>query len=188
MMFVNTDFLLDHFSSLSKNQAIIYAHSVHVNPVSTYPVVHCEPFGKYMKDKYADDYLPLLLLTGNGSMTIYDQEFNRVKEALQRPPAGSIEFALNQIESDVFYFPVTSYFDTIVLSRFQGDRICPQEFFPYNLYQRYKGIFFIKGVSEFDDSRKEMNNAFENAERFLQRNKQRLKILEDIKKRLKIIA
>lgn len=100
---------------------------------------------------------------------------------MQRPPAESIEFALNQIESDVFYFPVTSYFDAIVLSRFRGDRICPQEFFPYNLYQRYKGIFFIKGVSEFDNSRKEMNNAFENAERFLQRNKQRFKALESIK-------
>ena len=187
VMFVNTNFLLDHFSSFSKNRTIIYAHSVHVNPVSTYPVVHCEPFGKYMKDKYADDYLPLLLLIGNGSMTIYDQEFNRGKEVLQRPPAESIESALNQIESDIFYFPMTSYFDTIVLSRFQGDRKSPREFYPYNLYQRYRGIFFIKNSFEPDDNGEKMS-AFDKAERVLMRNKQRLKILEDIKKRLKIIS
>ena len=106
VMFVNTNFLLDHFPSFSKNQAIIYAHSVHVNPVSTYPVVHCEPFGKYMKGKYADDYLPLLLLTGNGSMAIYDQEFNRRREELQRPPAESIESILNQIESSLCSYDI----------------------------------------------------------------------------------
>ena len=179
-MFVNTNFLLDYFSSFSKNRAIIYAHSVHANPVSTYPVVHCEPFGKYMKDKYADNYLPLLLLIGNGSMTIYDQEFNRGKEVLQRPPAECIESALNPIESDVFYFPMTSYFDTIVLSRFQGDRKSQREFYPYNLYQRYRGVFFIKSSSDFDDDRKRMS-AFDKAEIFLMRNKQRLKTLRDIK-------
>ena len=187
VMFVNTNFLLDHFPSFSKNQAIIYAHSVHVNPVSTYPVVHCEPFGKYMKGKYADDYLPLLLLTGNGSMAIYDQEFNRRREELQRPPAESIESILNQIESDVLYVPMTSYFDTIILSRFQGDRKTPREFYPYNLYQRYGGIFFIKNSFEPNDNREKMS-AFDKAERVLMRNKQRLKILEDIKKRLKIIS
>lgn len=187
VMFVNTNFLLDHFPSFSKNQAIIYAHSVHVNPVSTYPVVHCEPFGKYMKGKYADDYLPLLLLTGNGSMAIYDQEFNRRREELQRPPAESIESILNQIESDVLYVPMTSYFDTIILSRFQGDRKTPREFYPYNLYQRYGGIFFIKNSFEPNDNKEKMS-AFEKAERVLMRNKQRLKILEDIKKRLKIIS
>ncbi len=187
VMFVNTNFLLDHFPSFSKNQAIIYAHSVHVNPVSTYPVVHCEPFGKYMKGKYADDYLPLLLLIGNGSMAIYDQEFNRRREELQRPPAESIESILNQIESDVLYVPMTSYFDTIILSRFQGDRKTPREFYPYNLYQRYGGIFFIKNSFEPNDNREKMS-AFDKAERVLMRNKQRLKILEDIKKRLKIIS
>lgn len=182
-MFVNTNFLLDYFSSFSKNRAIIYAHSVHANPVSTYPVVHCEPFGKYMKDKYADNYLPLLLLIGNGSMTIYDQEFNRGKEVLQRPPAECIESALNPIESDVFYFPMTSYFDTIVLFRFQGDRKSQREFYPYNLYQRYRRVFFIKSSSDFDDDRKRMS-AFDKAEIFLMRNKQRLKTLRDIKKRI----
>lgn len=185
VMFVNTNFLLDHFPSFSKNQAIIYTHSVHVNPVSTYPVVHCEPFGKYMKGKYADDYLPLLLLTGNGSMAIYDQEFNRRREELQRPPAESIESILNQIESDVLYVPMTSYFDTIILSRFQGDRKTPREFYPYNLYQRYGGIFFIKNSFGPNDNREKMS-AFDKAERVLMRNKQRLKILEDIKKRIAV--
>ena len=152
-----------------------------------HPVVHCEPFGKYMKGKYADDYLPLLLLTGNGSMAIYDQEFNRRREELKRPPAESIESILNQIESDVLYVPMTSYFDTIILSRFQGDRKTPREFYPYNSIPTIWGDSFIKNSLNPNDNREKMST-FDKAERVLMRNKQRLKILEDIKKRLKIIS
>ena len=46
-------------------------------------------------------------------MAIYDQEFNRRREELQRPPAESIESILNQIESDVLYVPMTSYFSDV---------------------------------------------------------------------------
>lgn len=187
VMFVNTNFLLDQFSPLSDTKVVVYAHSVHVNPISTYPVVHCEPFGKYMKNRFSDDYLPLLLLVGNGSMTVYDQEFNKGKEALQRPPAKSLEFVLNQIDSDVLYFTITSHFDDLVLSRFQGDRKSPQEFYPYNLYQRYKGVFYIKNSWEFDGDRERVK-ALDKAEKFLLRNKNRLNILDDIKKRIKSVS
>lgn len=184
VMFINTNFLFEHFLPLPESKAIIYAHSVHINPISTYPVIHCEPFGKYMKNKYADDYLPLLFLVGNGSMTIYDQEFNKGKRVLHLPPAESIESALSQTENDVLYFPMTSYFNNIVLSRFQGDRKSSQEFYPYNLYQRYKGVFFIKNSSEFDDDREKIN-ASDKAAKNLMVIQQRLGILEDIKKRIK---
>ena len=66
--------------------------------------------------KYADAYVSLLLLTGNGSIII----FNRNKEEFQRPPVESIKSILNHIESGVFYFPMTFYFDAIGLSRFQS--------------------------------------------------------------------
>ena len=92
---------------------------------------------------------------------------------------------MNQIESDVLYVPMTSYFDTIILSRFQGDRKTPREFYPYNLYQRYGGIFFIKNSFEPNDNREKMS-AFDKAERVLMRNKQRLKTLQDIKKRIAV--
>lgn len=48
------------------------------------------------------------------------------------------------------------------------------------------GIFFIKNSFELNENREKMS-AFDKAERVLMRNKQRLRILEDIKKRLKII-
>ena len=78
--------------------------------------------------KYADAYVSLLLLTGNGSIII----FNRNKEEFQRPPVESIKSILNHIESGVFYFPMTSYFDAIGLSRFQSNMKFLREFYPYN--------------------------------------------------------
>ena len=48
-------------------------------------------------------------------------------------------------------------------------------------------IIFIKNSFELNENREKMS-AFDKAERVLMRNKQRLKILEDIKKRLKIIS
>ena len=48
--------------------------------------------------KYADAYVSLLLLTGNGSIII----FNRNKEEFQRPPVESIKSILNHIESGPF--------------------------------------------------------------------------------------
>lgn len=93
---------------------------------------------------------------------------------------------MNQIESDVLYVPMTSYFDTIILSRFQGDRKL-RESSILIIYTNDMGIFFIKNSFEPNDNREKMST-FDKAERVLMRNKQRLKILEDIKKRLKIIS
>lgn len=41
-------------------------------------------------------------------------------------------------------FPYVDFFNKIVLSRYKGDKHTIQEFYPYNLYQRYKGMLFIK--------------------------------------------
>ena len=60
---------------------------------------------------------------------------NRNKEEFQRPPVESIKSILNHIESGVFYFPMTSYFDAIGLSRFQSNMKFLREFYPYNFLE-----------------------------------------------------
>lgn len=183
VMFVNTKFLLDHFSASSDRKAVIYSHSVHINPISTYPVVHCTPLGKYLKEQYSDDYWPVLLLMGQGSATLSDGMLTNVERKLQNPPAGSIEALLNQVESNVSYIPVNLHFNHMLLSRIKGNRHTSQEFYPYNLYQRYKGIFFIK--NSFVESADKDNIISSNAiKQFLQRDRQRPKIVEDLRKRV----
>ena len=51
------------------------------------------------------------------------------------PPVESIKSILNHIESGVFYFPMTSYFDAIGLSRFQSNMKFLREFYPYNFLE-----------------------------------------------------
>ena len=69
------------------------------------------------------------------------------------------------------------------LSRMKGNRHTSQEFYPYNLYQRYKGIFFIK--NPFVENRDKDSIILSNAiKHFLQRERQRPKILEDLKRRV----
>lgn len=183
VMFVNTKFLLDHFSASSNRKAVVYSHAVHINPISTYPVVHCTPLGKYLKEQYSDDYWPVLLLIGQGSATLSDGMLTNVERKLQNPPAGSIESLLNQVESNVSYIPMISHFNHMSLSRMKGNRHTSQEFYPYNLYQRYKGIFFIK--NPFVENRDKDSIILSNAiKHFLQRERQRPKILEDLKRRV----
>ena len=180
VMFVNTKFLLEYFSVPVAMKSIVYAHNVHVNPVSTFPAVHCDPFGMYMKKQYSNDYIPLLILIGKGSATVYDWQYNEKEKDLQHPPVGSIELFLNQQESNVCYFPMSTFFNKIVLSRYKGDKHTIQEFYPYNLYQRYKGMLFIKEEYENENIKKEIKSVDEIRATLSIRNKRRLKFLESI--------
>ena len=63
-----------------------------------------------MKKQYSNDYIPLLILIGKGSATVYDWQYNKKEKDLQHPPVGSIELFLNQQESNVCYFPMSTFF------------------------------------------------------------------------------
>ncbi len=183
VMFANTDFLLNYFSALSTIRTIVYAHSAHVSPVSSYPAVHCTPFGKYMKEKYPDDYFSLFFLIGHDSATVYDSNYNRTTKTLQSPPTGSLEAFLDQVDSDVFYYPLTSRFNKMVLSRFKGSSHILQEFYPYNLYRRCDGVIYIKNTISGGHKGK-TTQIDEEIRKFRVRIEQRLKNLEEIKKRI----
>ena len=183
VMFLNAKFLIDKFAKDKDVKTIIYEHAAHINPISTYPAVPCTPFGRYMHDEYSENYSPLLLLVGTGESRVYEGAFNVKNKLLISPPENSIEYYLSNSEINTFYTPLTSDFDKLMLSRYKGNRHIAQEFFPFNLYQRYKGIFYINNAD--NESSEENDISFdEAAEKHIVIIKNREKIVEEIKKRI----
>lgn len=185
VMFVNTTFLLNQLLTAQNRKAIVYGYAVHINPVSTYPAIPCKPFGAYMKEAFSDEYSPLLILTGLGNSIAYDDKYNRSDSILHELPMNSAVLFLNSYEKDLFYLPITSGFDKLVLSRFKGSHHILQEFFPYNLYQRYKGLFFVNSLINTNNTNKNKDMFFDEArERFISKIKNREKVIDTIKKRI----
>lgn len=184
VMFVNAAFLIDKFAAAPSTKVMINAHGVHLNPISTYPAIHCDPMGMYMKRKFSDDYSPLTLLVGGGNVVAYNADYDKVEKPLMSPPVGSIEYFLKSLNKEVLFLPMTSDFNKLVLSRFKGSAHISQEFYPANFYQRYDGVFFIN--NSIDKANPETNNhSFKEArDKFILKNKQRQKILEEIKQRI----
>lgn len=184
IMFVNADFLINRFAAAPGTKVVFYAHCAHINPISTYPAIHCNPMGLYMKRKYADDYCPLALLVGEGEVIAYNADYDKVENTLVSPPIGSIEYFLKSLKQEVLFLPVTSDLNRIVLSRFKGSHHIAQEFYLANFYQRYAGIFFINNLIYNTRPEKRKLSFKEASEEFMMKNKQRQKILENIKQRI----
>lgn len=183
VMFINTKFLIDNFSNDKK--VLIYGHSVHMNPVSTYPAVPSKPFGFYMKEEYPNEYKSLLILIGQGYTVAYDAKYNRIEKPLEAPPNNSIEYLLSSFEKDVLYIPLTQDFNKLILSRFKGSHHLSQEFYPFNLYQRHDGIFFIKSSTHRGNKENKKELSFEEARnRFLNKIKAREKLVNQIRKNI----
>lgn len=183
VMFVNSTFFIDNFSTVNHPKVIIYGHSSHINPISTFPAVPCNSFGMYMKETYSKDYFPFLFSIGSGKAFAYDATYNKEQLLLMNPPKESMEFFLNSFEDDIIYFPLTPYFNKLILSRFKGSHHIAQEFFPFNLYQRYCGIFFIKNAI-IQNEEKEL--LFDEArDRFMLKNQKRSKSLSELQERIR---
>jgi erythromycin esterase-like protein len=141
VMFVNVSFLFDLYCKDNYN-AVIYAHSSHVNPVSSYPAIADKPFGYYMREKFGAAYKSFLLTTGSGEVTAMTLTGIK-KQPLQRPPVESIEHNLDNLTDSCVFVKLTPEFDKMISARFKGTTHLPQEFYPVNPYQRYDGIFFV---------------------------------------------
>lgn len=184
VMFANAKFLIDTFNNDKNTQTIIYGHAVHVNSASTFPAVPATSLGTYLQKAYTNNYWPIVLLVGKGTTTAYDEEFNRVEKPLSNAPTNSIEHTLSHLQADISYLPLTSVFDHITLSRFKGSHHIHQEFYPFNLQQRFRGAFFIKNATNGDEKQAEVNH--ENpAEAFRKKLQQRHITLQKIQMNLK---
>ena len=148
VMFLNTKFLIEKYSYYPDAKTVICAHTTHLNPVSTYPALTCKPFGAYLKETYGDDFTSLLFLIANGETIASDLDYYRKYLPLKESPENSLEYLLSSFDATTFFLPLTPDFNKLVVSRFIGSHYSYQEFFPYNLYQRAEGVFFIKGAKQ----------------------------------------
>lgn len=181
VMFLNTRFLIDRFSPVGCGKVAVYGHTVHLNPVSTYPTGASAPFGRYMSETYGEEYVPLLLLVGEGSTLAFDAAYNRVDAPLLPPPLHSMENLLYSVNDDLFYVPMSDDFNHLLLSRFKGSHHILREFYPFNLYQRCRGIFFIKqGVSS--PEWREGQSVKKTSDRHISAVKRRKKMIDAIQK------
>lgn len=181
-----TQFLINKYAKEKSSKVFVYAHAVHTNPVSTYPAVHCEPMGSYLRKAFGSDYCSLIITTEGGDAIATDFQFGTKDKALGKAPTNSLECYLNSLTDCSIYFPLNASFNQLVLTRFKGAYHSPEEFYPTNLYQRFSGVFFIK-----HDNR---NNVFVREESFEEVSKEvitnanhRKEILKEMELRLKVI-
>lgn len=108
------------------------------------PAVPCTSFGRFIRETYSESYSPLLFWVGGRESRAYDKHFNIKNKLLRKPPENSIEYSLSNSEDNTFYVPLTPDFDKLILSRFKRSHHISQEFYVFNLYQRYKGVFLMR--------------------------------------------
>lgn len=147
IMAVNTQYFVDKFSK-DKSPVIVYGHSSHINPISISMPPHI-PLGKYLYDIYKEDYIPISLL-------IDDEEeilaYNHITDGIDYKramisPKESLEFFLKGLDiKESFYFSMTPDFDRLILGRSKGNAHISMEFFPFNMYRRFKGVVFVKSL------------------------------------------
>jgi erythromycin esterase-like protein len=144
VMGVNARFLIDRFAPAADERVFVYAHAGHVNPISTYPSAPCTPLGGYMRARFQDDYSCFLITIGHGSKMAYGEDFNYANKSLEEPPVNSLEAAMDAQSDSLFYLGTSPELNRLLLARYQGLYHTNEEFYPFNLYQRFAGIFFIK--------------------------------------------
>lgn len=179
-------FLINKFAKEKSSKVFVYAHAVHTNPVSTYPAVHCEPMGSYLRKAFGSDYYSLIITTEGGDAIATDLQFGTKDKALGKAPTNSLEYYLNSLTDCSIYFPLNASFNQLVLTRFKGAYHSSEEFYPTNLYQRFSGVFFIKHGNR--------NNVFVREESFEEVSKEvitkanrRKEILKEMELRMKAI-
>lgn len=189
VLFQNAQFLIESLGMQENKKAIILAHAVHINPVSTYPAIPCLPFGYLMKKAYGDAYHTAVVLTDTGyNLALggkeWENAFIRNEQTLMTPLQESIEYDLSSLNVDRLYYPVSSELNRLILSRYKGSHQLKQEFYPYNFYQRYEGIFFVKGMNGPPSEQKENISLKEMQKKHLEKINKRKQQAEEIGKRI----
>ncbi|MDR0602740.1 MAG: erythromycin esterase family protein [Bacteroidales bacterium] len=101
---------------LCKNgeKAIVYAHFLHTNYVDQFSG---SSFGYYMRDHFDDDYFHIVMTTAQGTTSTL---FSINPDTLQLPVENSIEFALNKMDANYFYIPVSKIKNSFMQIRCMG--------------------------------------------------------------------
>lgn len=194
VMMENISFMEKAFVTDSKDKIMVYAHALHLNKLLAYPTDNYRSAGNFLYEKYGDSYASFLLVSDRGEFKV-QSEIGIIKNSkLQLPCAGSMEKALSMIGKKFCYVPVTDKDERIVLSRITGLYDSGEcQFFPFNLYRRYDGVFYVKGneVSWYNTTEvpnNSLDKEMEVLERIGNKIKKRKAIVSEIKNRCKIIT
>lgn len=185
-MALSAKFLIDRCATDKREKVFIYSHAAHVNPVSTYPAVPCQPMGSYLRKAYGDDYCPLLLVTEGGDAIATDISFGMKDAAINKAPANSLEYCLNASTDASVYLPMTPAFNRLIPTRFKGAYHVLQEFFPINVYQRFNGVFFVKH-DEKNNVHIHQTSLEDGSKLAITNMKQRKQLLKEMEDRLKTV-
>lgn len=184
VMFENAKFLIDQFCPLEAS-AIITGHSVHLNLLSCYPTtISGKTFGFMMNNYYKDDFYSITVQIGAGGVFLPNIKGVKGCWELSDSPDSSIERRLSEIDQEVFFAPVPESFDKLILSRFIGQTFSKQGFYPLNLYRRHHGMIFIRDAG-YNINREDRSLFLDGIDKYMKRTKERFKLLECIKKRMK---
>ena len=192
VMMENLSFLERTFVGNSNDRIMVYAHAAHLNKHSVYPTENHRSAGSYLYEKYGDSYASYLLVSDKGEFKAQAALESVKNYKLQLPCSGSVEKALSMIGKKFCYVPVTEKDDRIILSRFTGLHDLGEcQFYPFNLYRRYDGIFYVKGDEvSLDNTTESPTTSFDKEMELLERIKNKLTkrkvIVSEIRNRCKI--
>lgn len=147
IMFDNFNFLANRFSP--NKQILTMGNSVVLNRLSAFPMSTTNiPLGALLHQKYGKAYSPNLILLGQGETT--DYRIRMITNVpLNNPTEGSIEKELQRRGKEYLFLRPTEQLNKLVLSRTNW---LMTQFYPYNLYQRYDGLFYINKGTQVDAS------------------------------------
>ena len=192
VMMENLSFLERTFVGNSNDRIMVYAHAAHLNKCSVYPTENHRSAGSFLYEKYGDRYASYLLVSDKGEFKAQAALGSVKNYKLQLPCSGSVEKALSMIGKQFCYVPVTEKNDRIILSRFTGLHDLGEcQFYPFNLYRRYDGIFYVKGDEvSLDNTTESPTTSFDKDMELLERIKNKLTkrkvIVSEIRNRCKI--
>ena len=86
---------------------------------AAYPAIPYAPMGSYLKKEYDNNYCQLFVTT-EGSKTAGHSMLKYAPIDMNKAPTNSLEHYLNTLTDCSIYFPLTSAFDRLMLTRYIG--------------------------------------------------------------------
>ena len=192
MMAENVAFIEQTFAADENRNIVIYGHSLHLNRLSYYPFDSYRSAGSYLQEKYGQLYSSFLLVTDCGNLISNSPMFGPELVKLQYPCNGSIESALAHTSKTSCYLPMTEKNDCLAFSRLLGNPSHSYfQFYPFNLYQRYDGVFYVKAQKallevvggEPKSNEEKLKVSMEKAKEAMSLLKKRKSLADEIRKR-----
>lgn len=145
-MFRNTNYVVEKL--LKEDQTVtLYCHLGHLNyrtPLQGMIDMDYFSLGKYMKDKYKNDYSCVGLLAQTGTYLSISRSYFKIAE-LKPSPTNSLEYLINKLNIDKCYLSMEKLSNLdMIKTRHVGSNQLREEFFFLIPKARMDGVIFTK--------------------------------------------